>query len=151
MPSHQGRAAIHRPEFSLRSIECVLMHNNTIFLQYQVTKYQVKKWHKVTQIYGTHQRRPPVNRPYGSRDGYKVSQNRGQGRPAGRSDPQTQNFPLSQYELNWRSLVLFADAQLHTCTGVLASLCRLRRHFTAAFLAIIQAHVFSVQPHVIEY
>ena len=31
MPSHQGRAAIHRPECSLRSVECVLMHNITIF------------------------------------------------------------------------------------------------------------------------
>ena len=28
VPSHQGRAAIHRPECSLRSVECVLMHNN---------------------------------------------------------------------------------------------------------------------------
>ena len=29
VPSHQGRAAIHRPECSFRSVECVLMHNTS--------------------------------------------------------------------------------------------------------------------------
>ena len=31
VPSHQGRAAIHRPECPLWSVESALMHNNTIF------------------------------------------------------------------------------------------------------------------------
>ena len=31
VPSHQGRAAIHRPECSFRSVECMLIHNNNFF------------------------------------------------------------------------------------------------------------------------
>ena len=77
--SHQGRAAIHRPECSLRAVECIFMHNIDLFIQvaqsfhchimtasafqrcclplwrntWHATQRKVKKWHKVTQIYGT--------------------------------------------------------------------------------------------------
>ena len=47
VPSHQGRAAIHRPECSLRSVECVLMHNNTIFPFLHFVFIYLFKWHKV--------------------------------------------------------------------------------------------------------
>ena len=47
VPSHQGRAAIHRPECSLRSVECVLMHNITIFPFLHFVLIYLFKWHKV--------------------------------------------------------------------------------------------------------
>ena len=47
MPSHQRRAAIHRPECSLRSVECVLMHNITIFPFLHFVLIYLFKWHKV--------------------------------------------------------------------------------------------------------
>ena len=47
VPSHQGRAAIHRPECSLRSVECVLMHNNTTFPFLYFVLIYLFKWHTV--------------------------------------------------------------------------------------------------------
>ena len=47
VPPHQGRAAIHRPECSLRSVECVLMHNITIFPFLHFVLIYLFKWHKV--------------------------------------------------------------------------------------------------------
>ena len=47
VPSRQGRAAIHRPECSLRSVECVLMHNITIFPFLHFVLIYLFKWHKV--------------------------------------------------------------------------------------------------------
>ena len=47
VPSHQGRAAIHRPECSLRSVECVVMHNITIFPFLHFVLIYLFKWHKV--------------------------------------------------------------------------------------------------------
>ena len=47
VPSHQGRAAIHRPECSLRSVECVLMHNITIFAFLHFVLIYLFMWHKV--------------------------------------------------------------------------------------------------------
>ena len=47
MPSHQGRAATHRPKCSLRSVECDLMHNNTIFSFVHLLLIYLLKWHKV--------------------------------------------------------------------------------------------------------
>ena len=47
VPSQQGRAAIHSPERSLRSVECVLMHNNTIFPFLHLLSIYLFKWHKV--------------------------------------------------------------------------------------------------------
>ena len=47
VPSHQGRAAIHKPECSLRSVACVLMHNNTIFPFLHLLLIYLLKWHKV--------------------------------------------------------------------------------------------------------
>ena len=47
VPSHQGRAAIHRPKCSLRSVECVLMHSNSIFPFLHFLMIYLFKWHKV--------------------------------------------------------------------------------------------------------
>ena len=51
--SHQERAAIHRPECSLRAVECVLMHNNTIFPFLHFLLIYLFKWHKVFLVWVT--------------------------------------------------------------------------------------------------